>query len=74
VRTPEQVVWDFVQQWLDRAEKDLKAGGVLLESGIEDFENVGFHAQQSPVNTCTSPTHRSIGPSPLNHFHCSFKR
>lgn len=47
MRTPEQVVWDFVQQWLDRAEKDLRAAGVLLESGIEDYENVGFHAQQA---------------------------
>lgn len=47
MRTPEQVVWDFVQQWLDRAEKDLRAAGVLLESGIEDYENVGFHSQQA---------------------------
>jgi hypothetical protein len=23
MRTPEQVKWDFVQQWLDRARKDL---------------------------------------------------
>jgi len=47
MRTPEQVKWDFVQQWLDRARKDLAAGDVLLKEGFEDYENVGFHAQQA---------------------------
>jgi HEPN domain-containing protein len=47
MRTPEQVKWDFVQQWLDRARKDLLAGEVLLKGGFEDYENVGFHAQQA---------------------------
>jgi HEPN domain-containing protein len=45
MRTPEQVKWDFVQQWLTRAHKDLVAGEVLLKGTFEDFENVGFHAQ-----------------------------
>jgi hypothetical protein len=44
MRTPEQVKWDFVQQWLNRAHKDLVAGEVLLKGTFEDFENVGFHA------------------------------
>ena len=30
MRTPEQVKWDFVQQWLDKARKDLAAAEVLL--------------------------------------------
>lgn len=47
MRTPEQVKWDFVQQWLNRARKDLAAGEVLLKEGLEDYENVGFHAQQA---------------------------
>src|SRR5919109_600896 len=47
MRTPEQVKWDFVQQWLDRARKDLAASEVLLKGGLEDYENVGFHAQQA---------------------------
>jgi HEPN domain-containing protein len=47
MRTPEQVKWDFVQQWLNRAHKDLVAGEVLLKGGFEDYENVGFHAQQA---------------------------
>jgi len=31
MRTPEQVKWDFVQQWLDKARKDLAAAEVLLK-------------------------------------------
>jgi HEPN domain-containing protein len=47
MRTPEQVKWDFVQQWLDRAHRDLRAASILLGSDFEDYENVGFHAQQA---------------------------
>jgi HEPN domain-containing protein len=47
MRTPEQVKWDFVQQWLNRARKDLAAGELLLKGAVEDYENVGFHAQQA---------------------------
>lgn len=47
MRTREQVKWDYVQQWLDKARKDLAAGEVLLKEEFEDYENVGFHAQQA---------------------------
>jgi len=47
MRTPEQVRWDFVQQWLAKAEQDLRAGRVILQADLEDFETVGFHAQQA---------------------------
>lgn len=47
MRTPEQVKWDFVQQWLSKAHGDLRAASVLLEADLEDFENAGFHAQQA---------------------------
>jgi len=47
MRTPEQVKCDFVRQWLDKARKDLAAGAVLLKEEFEDYENVGFHAQQA---------------------------
>ncbi|MFQ5656461.1 MAG: HEPN domain-containing protein [Candidatus Methylomirabilales bacterium] len=47
MRTPEQVKWDFIQQWLSKADKDLRVARVLLEAHLEDFENVGFHAQQA---------------------------
>ena len=46
MRTPEQVKWDFVQQWLDKARRDLTAAEVLLKEEFGDYENVGFHAQQ----------------------------
>ena len=47
MRTAEQVKWDFVQRWLDKAGKDLAAAEVLLKGDFEDYENVGFHAQQA---------------------------
>jgi HEPN domain-containing protein len=47
MRTPEQVRWDFVQQWLDRAYRDLQAATVLFRSDLGAYEIVGFHAQQS---------------------------
>jgi len=47
MRTREQVKWDFVQQWLDKARKDLATGEILLREDFEDYENAGFHAQQA---------------------------
>ena len=47
MRTPEQVRWDFVQQWLEKAHKDLRVTAILLDSDIADYENAGFHAQQA---------------------------
>jgi HEPN domain-containing protein len=47
MRTPEQVQWDFVQQWLDKAHKDLQAATILFNSDVGDYDNVGFHAQQA---------------------------
>ena len=47
MRTPEQVKWDFVQQWLGKAQQDLRAAKVLLSGELEDFDPVGFHAQQA---------------------------
>jgi len=39
MRTAEQVKWDFVRQWLDKARKDLAAGEALLKEEFEDYEN-----------------------------------
>lgn len=47
MRTPEQVKWDFVHQCVNRAHRDLAACEVLLKEAFEDYENAGFHAQQS---------------------------
>lgn len=47
MRPPEQVIRDFVRQWLDKAGKDLEAAGVLLAGEMKDYESAGFHAQQA---------------------------
>jgi len=47
MKTPEQVRWDFVQQWLERAHRDLRAAVILLGDDVQDYENAGFHAQQA---------------------------
>lgn len=41
MRTREQVKWDYVQQWLDKARKDLAAGEVLLKEEFEDYGTSG---------------------------------
>jgi len=47
MRTPDQVKRDFVRQWTDKAQEDLRAAEVLLEGELEDYDPVGFHAQQA---------------------------
>jgi HEPN domain-containing protein len=47
MRTPDQGRWDFVQQWLDRAHRDLRVAAILLRDDVQDYENAGFHAQQA---------------------------
>ena len=46
-RTREQVVWDFVQEWMRKAESDLRAAGHLLSLEQEDYFTAAFHAQQA---------------------------
>ena len=36
MRTPEQVRWDFVQQWLDRARRDFRAAAILRKDRAKD--------------------------------------
>ena len=47
MRSPDQAVWDFVQQWLEKARQDLLAAETLLQSGFVEGAIVGFHAQQA---------------------------
>jgi HEPN domain-containing protein len=47
MRSREQVVWDFVQQWLKTAESDLKAAKILLDAQVDDYFPCAFHAQQA---------------------------
>lgn len=47
MRSREQVVWDFVQQWLKKAESDLQTSKILLDSEVDDFFPCAFHSQQA---------------------------
>jgi HEPN domain-containing protein len=41
------VRWDFVNQWLAKAEEDLFVSGVILEAEMASYDTAGFHAQQA---------------------------
>jgi len=47
MRSREQVIWDFVQCWLAKAEGDLRAAEILLAGLGGHGEVVGFHSQQA---------------------------
>ena len=47
MRSREQVVWDFVQAWLAKAQSDLRVAEILLGEASELAEESGFHCQQS---------------------------
>ncbi len=47
MRHPEQVVADFVQQWLKKADLDLQAARLLCAGELTDYLVSGFHAQQA---------------------------
>jgi len=47
MRSREQVIWDFVQSWLAKAEGDLHAARVLLSESGEFGEAIGFHSQRA---------------------------
>jgi HEPN domain-containing protein len=46
-RSREQVIWDFVQDWLHKAEGDIRASEHLLSMEQEDYFTAAFHAQQA---------------------------
>ncbi|KPL05397.1 MAG: DNA-binding protein [candidate division Zixibacteria bacterium SM1_73] len=47
MRNREQVIWDFVQQWLKKGESDLKAAKILLGTEVDDYFSCAFHSQQA---------------------------
>lgn len=47
MRSRERVNWDFVHGWIEKAQADLNAALILLEGLSENYEIVGFHAQQA---------------------------
>lgn len=46
-RLREQVIWDFIQGWLKKAESDLTAAEITLNTKSEDHFISAFHAQQA---------------------------
>lgn len=46
-RSRDQVIWDFVQEWLGKAEGDLRAAEHLLTLPQQDYFTAAFHAQQA---------------------------
>jgi HEPN domain-containing protein len=46
-RSREQVIWEFVQEWLGKAEGDLRAAEHLLTLAQRDYFTAAFHAQQA---------------------------
>jgi len=47
MRSREQVIWDFVHQWLHKAEADLAAAKILAASKMPDYSTCAFHCQQA---------------------------
>ena len=37
MRSHEQVIWDFVEQWFKKAESDLKSARILLDADVDDY-------------------------------------
>ena len=46
MRSREQVIWDFVQQWLKKADSDLQTAEILLKAKMKDYFTCIFHCQQ----------------------------
>ncbi len=47
MRSREEVIRAFVQQWLDKAEGDMAAADILATSEMEDYFTCAFHCQQA---------------------------
>lgn len=47
IRTPEQVRWDYVRQWLEKATDDLWAAELILVGELPTYWTVSFHVQQT---------------------------
>ncbi len=66
-RTREQVIWDFLQDWLRRAEGDLRAAEHLLGLAQQDYFTAAFHAQQAAEKFLKAFLVRHQIPFPKTH-------
>jgi len=67
MRSPEQVNWDFVQEWLAKAEEDLLVARELMERERISYDPVGFHAQQAAEKFLKALLTRHQIPFPKTH-------
>ncbi|MCG2769414.1 MAG: HEPN domain-containing protein [Anaerolineae bacterium] len=47
MRNREEVIRDFVQEWLEKAEADLEAAEILAAHAMHDYFTCAFHCQQA---------------------------
>jgi len=66
-RTREQVIWDFVQDWLRKAEGDFAAAEHLLGLAQQDCFTAAFHAQQAAEKFLKALLVRHQIPFPKTH-------
>lgn len=67
MRSPEQVIWDFVREWLSKAEEDLLVTRELMERDRLSYNPVGFHAQQAAERFLKGLLTRHQIPFPKTH-------
>ena len=66
-RSREQVIWDFVQEWLGKAEGDLRSAQHLLTLPQPDYFTAAFHAQQAAEKFLKAFLVRHQIPFPKSH-------
>jgi HEPN domain-containing protein len=67
MRSPEQVNWHFVQDWLSKAEEDLQVAQELMARDRISYDPVGFHAQQAAEKFLKALLTRHQIPFPKTH-------
>lgn len=67
MRSPDQVIWDLVREWLQRAEEDLLVARELMERDRLSYNPVGFHAQQAAEKFLKGLLTRHQIPFPKTH-------
>ena len=64
MRSREEVIRDFVQQWLNKAESDLAAADVLLATDRLDYSALILGAMHLlPAHCSKDASHRCIAPA-----------
>jgi HEPN domain-containing protein len=67
MRSPEQVIWDLVREWLSKAEEDFHLAKELMERERISYNPVGFHSQQAAEKYVKALLTRHQIPFPKTH-------